>query len=64
MDLNRKNITDEIDSRLTQNINALFFNTYFKEVYKKIKNKDKLIFVADKHYSNFPFDMMVINNLI
>tara|TARA_B100001248_G_scaffold184100_1_gene140271 strand:- start:893 stop:4525 length:3633 start_codon:yes stop_codon:yes gene_type:complete len=62
MDLNRKNITDEIDSRLTQNINALFFNTYFKEVYKKIKNKDKLIFVADKYYSNFPFDTMVINN--
>ena len=38
MDLNRKNITDEIDSRLTQNINASF-NTYFKEVYKKIKIK-------------------------
>ncbi len=61
INLNRKAMANEFDPKFNHNVNAIFFKIFFKEIYKKIKDKNKLIFIADKYYSNFPFEMMITN---
>ena len=61
LNLTKKNINDEISDKFNENVNALIFNNFFKNIINNIKDTKKVIFIADKHYSNFPFEMMITN---
>lgn len=61
LELSKKNITSEINPKFNENINALVYNTFFKRITDNLGDVKKLIILADKYYSSYPFEMMVIN---
>ncbi len=61
LDLSKKNITSELSTNFNENINALVFNTFFKSINDHLVDIKKIIILADKYYSSYPFEMMVMN---
>ena len=62
LELSKENIVSEKNTKFNENINALIFNTFFKDIIKNLVDIKRLIIIADKYYSSYPFEMMIINN--
>ena len=56
--LNKLTFKKNDDSEL-KNTGALIYDSIFKNTFKGIKNKRSVYIIADKYYSNFPFEMLI-----
>jgi len=56
--LNKLTFKKNDDSEL-KNTGALIYDSIFKNTFKDIKNKRSVYIIADKNYSNFPFEMLI-----
>ena len=62
LNISKENIFLRKNIKLNENINALIFNTFFKDIINNLVDIRRLTIVADKYYSSYPFEMMIINN--
>ena len=62
LDISKENIFLRKNIKFNENINALVFNTFFKDIINNLADIRRLTIVADKYYSSYPFEMMIINN--